>query len=616
MKRLIIITMLLFSSVTSSYALANDDYSGSINYLNPNKFVYSNGGVETFETIKLGDSGDYVITIPSLVDPMGIEIVGSNLLIPNEVLITGELETLSNCEITGDSWHCTFDVPYDDLDVSIRITGMDVKSYYEEYGFYKYQLEQGNKPSEYIPWFPKSVIKETNSGSGYYKTTYDTSLTIDDIIVDNLTAIDEIDGVISESITIVSDEYTSNKNVLGIYPVVVEAIDSNNNKTQFQLNVKVEDHMKPEIIGVDSMNIEVSDDLSLEEILLNYEGMDDYDGALPVVVSDDGYTSNMYSLGIYTVVINATDLSGNTTSKSLSLHVLDGIAPTLESDTLISTYQSNPKRLTEIINNLVVSDNYYAPSDVSIDVLSDNYTSNMNDKGTYSVMIRLSDPSGNYQDVELSITVKDDIKPEITGKNTIVLSYTDIKTVDYFKNLLVVSDNETLLTSSDLTVYHETYTANASTPGGYYITFKAIDESNNYRLFTIVVAVVDDQAPSISMVEEAIQVKSNSPASNADIINHLIETNEIDEDDYLVEIIEDNYTSNKDVPGTYLYSIKLTNNMGEEVIKRIGIEVTESSLLGLNMVSNEALNTIKSIAIYTLSTSLMVFVIIKMTKKK
>lgn len=150
-------------------------------------------------------------------------------------------------------------------------------------------------------------------------------------------------------ISIVKDEYTSNKDKVGKYEVTYKIEDKSKNSTYFSIEVNVIDDVKPIIEGPRDIIRYVGDPkLTIEDYKKLYSAWDDVDGDLTdniVVVKD--YDPNVP--GDYDMFISVKDSSNNEQKFLIYVVVMDGSSPTIETGDLILSYSAYSKMEIEDI---------------------------------------------------------------------------------------------------------------------------------------------------------------------------------------------------------------------------------------------------------------------------
>ena len=215
-KKISVVLIILLMSTTKSVNAAtfHNYLPGGKNYLDESNFAISSNSMNTVHSFLVKGSTYYTISLPGT-DRIGYNI--SILLNGSELYFDGFVENDPNCTITDQEAYCTFEtVPNEDY-IDIIISSSNFGQYYSYYGFDGFQLEEGQTSSsyeEYVAPFVDTGNPEF-SGSGAYITSYNTFESIQDIINEHITVVDEAEGDVSDSIIIVSDSYTGNESVIG-----------------------------------------------------------------------------------------------------------------------------------------------------------------------------------------------------------------------------------------------------------------------------------------------------------------------------------------------------------------------------------------------------------------
>ena len=371
MKKILISFMIMFVFSFSSVqaTLLSTQYPGGKNYLDEQNFVFEDTQIITIDPIKVKPNTYYTLSIPpsDLIGEPQIYIVGE------EDYIMGSPSS-NGCDI-GSMIVCTF---YNmDEFIQIHIEGAMLGLYYSYYGFELFQLEEGEHSTSF-EYYLEPLNDTTNpefANTGAYITDYNDTTPIEEIVRDHVTAIDEIDGDISDQIIIVEDNYTSFMGVIGEYTVLLEVEDSSSNKATFTLVVMVKDEIPPIINGPDNVIVDVMDQKSVTSIIDEHMSViDQYDGVLSYQIIQDEYTNYKDTIGTYQVIIESEDASQNKTTKIISITVSDMDSPILESSNEYRSPIDQVESLEEILGNISITDNY--DDTVSIEIISDNYTSN------------------------------------------------------------------------------------------------------------------------------------------------------------------------------------------------------------------------------------------------
>jgi hypothetical protein len=158
------------------------------------------------------------------------------------------------------------------------------------------------------------------------------------------------------------------------------------------LNYRVDDYIAPEII----LNTE---DTVYLEVNTPYFSK-------PVTVSDNYYSNSQvsvvktgsvdpYTLGLYTERYTATDASGNSTTRTRYVRVLDNQPPQIVASAVNVCIGYG----FDAMEGLQITDNYYSPATLLNLVQLMNHNVNSWEAGVYYVNYRVTDPSGNTSKV-------------------------------------------------------------------------------------------------------------------------------------------------------------------------------------------------------------------------
>lgn len=201
--------------------------------------------------------------------------------------------------------------------------------------------------------------------------------------------------------------------------------------------------------------------------------------------------------------------------------------------------------------------------------------------------------------------VYDSIPPTLSGPSSIQISYTETLTVDSIKALLNPSDNYTHLTTDDVVVVSDTFTQRTTDTGVFTIVFTVEDGAKLFATHSVEITVIDDQVPVIFVDDYIVKINPEVTFTNTDALSLLLHANILQQGDYTMQTLINEYSGNEQNPGMYLYQVSFTNQDGETYIKDFVIEVLEQD-------NNK--EYIPLVSFFGLCVSFTVFVIIK--KKK
>lgn len=169
-------------------------------------------------------------------------------------------------------------------------------------------------------------IKPLISGPSEYIKDYNSPLTLS-TIMEGLNALDNIDGDLSNNISIVEDKYTGNESKLGTYKITFNVEDKSGNiSNNFIVTIKVEDNQEP-IFYISNIIISTHafENLSLDNIesyLIQSSLINKYEGYNLKIIEND-YDKNKRVPGTYKMVVKVKYDNGKEEDINLSIFVND-----------------------------------------------------------------------------------------------------------------------------------------------------------------------------------------------------------------------------------------------------------------------------------------------------
>lgn len=266
---------------------------------------------------------------------------------------------------------------------------------------------------------------------------------------------------------------------------------------------------------------------------------------------------------------------------SVSTSYADYVAPQLdleepsftESGAFILSYKDQTPISQIIDNHISVHDEIDGDLTDQIVIESDTYTSNIGKVGSYLVALSATDSSGNKATFDLTILVKDELAPIISGPSSITVEVDDGYLVDDLINTnFSISDEYDGSLSYQIT--SDTYSANKAIIGVYSVNLKATDSSLNETTKTFTIEVVDTKKPTISGPVSLV-----SPMSNPLTIEEILQTQVVD-DNYtslaLTDLqVTDGFTTNEQTKGIYEINLQVSDSSGNQAVKIITVEVQD-----------------------------------------
>lgn len=279
-----------------------------------------------------------------------------------------------------------------------------------------------------------------------------------------------------------------------------------------------------------------------------------------VVISDNYYQSNLLIInvdtskvmtnvvGIYPVIYQITDPSGNISSREVLFKVIDPLPPVI---TFSKTVMLNINQPFNWQLFITVKDNV----DLVLTIIIDDHDVSYDQIGLYQAKISATDRSGNTSIESFTIEVLDKEAPILKLKskppNLTVFQMIDRTLLESY--ILELSDNHDKLVLSEVKITHD---IESNTLGSYGIYYEVTDSSGNITNTSLVIKVVDDVKPLISIIKPFIfDVFSPEPL----VLEHIE--------------ISDNYTSRDGL----IYKITTSPKMNLVGRYPITIEVSDSS---------------------------------------
>lgn len=300
----------------------------------------------------------------------------------------------------------------------------------------------------------------------------------------------------------------------------------------------------------------VDNPISVETIKSSLIAIDDYDGDVTssIIIYNDNYTTNAHILGTYDITYRAFDSNNNFTDFIIYINIIDNVSPQIDGQLEYTVSPITLLTTEEIINNLVVSDNYDEKLEVS--VVNDNYTENYHKIGQYYIDVMTSDSSGNYCFEIITINVVDEVAPIIEGPkthnkpNNIYISIDD-----YLSEYHAIDDVDGDITEK-IIIIEDNYSAHPNRIGIWTVILSVTDNAGNTSHYTLTIEVVDATGPVFFIDKTKITIDlSDNSMQLADIIDLMRQNNTIREN-AIVEVVEDNYTGNHHKAGKYFVKLQ------------------------------------------------------------
>ena len=225
----------------------------------------------------------------------------------------------------------------------------------------------------------------------------------------------------SVTVTIKSNTYTANKNVIGTYSVVYEATDTSGNNQTKTVQIVVIDNVAPVINGPSTIAKPKNSVLTESQVRSQLSAFDEISGTLTgtiTLVSND-YTGNGAVLGSYLIVYSVSDTAGNSTTKQVTINVIDNTAPFwyMRDNAMIAVDSTITLTREQIISILTQTGQLTVTATTYVSFPQDEYQGNESTPGMYAVQVKTTSTSGSENLYNIVISVYENT----TGADDIVL---------------------------------------------------------------------------------------------------------------------------------------------------------------------------------------------------
>lgn len=320
----------------------------------------------------------------------------------------------------------------------------------------------------------------------------------------------------------------------------------------------------PEFAGEKDLFVSYASDVPLETILSsNIEVHDAIDGEIPteaLTVQHDAYTGNETTVGAYTVTIEASDSSGNTSVLDLLIHVRDHKAPVIEGPDSVKADVNDAMTAEAIIEDeFTVIDGHDGVIDTHR-ITADTHTGKHSELGEGSVTFEVEDASGNTARHTFTVTVEDVDAPAITGADTLTMKQSDMRTLEEVFGEYSVSDNHDAAGDVTFTIDGGGYSADAAS-GDYELTLQATDSSANSTQKSVTLTVEDDIPPRLY----GLSTKRMSYTETFDLESYIASMTPTDNDDTTMgaaSIVHTGTDYVENTPGNYTHTFEVADASG------------------------------------------------------
>jgi len=347
------------------------------------------------------------------------------------------------------------------------------------------------------------------SGQLTYTSNIESPVSLDDIKA-NLKAVDETDGDVE--LVVVEDNYSSNSTTKGTYTIKFSATDNAGNTASCIVTVIVVDTSAPVISGPTTVTRRLSSDLTVEEIKGLLEVTDNTD-TLELSVDSDNYTSNKNVPGTYQVIFSATDSSGNKSTHTVSVKVIDDVKPVITGPSSHTKNNNVTVNRDYYLSQLEVSDNVDSLDLTNLNIVSDSFSGNADKVGTYQIVVNITDESGNTSDnFTITIKVDDKIPPVFwaNGEFYVIVEPTTVlstENIAYIARALGIVDSTK---TAKVELLSNAYYGNESISGEYDVVVKATYEDGSSSVGTITLAVNEELGDTVIIPADKVEKEKST----------------------------------------------------------------------------------------------------------
>jgi probable HAF family extracellular repeat protein len=289
---------------------------------------------------------------------------------------------------------------------------------------------------------------------------------------------------------------------LGQLSVIMTVTDSSGNASTCSVLFNVVDTTPPTILGTPgplTLSAGPGCQAQVPNVLPNVTATDSCTSADQLAKTQSPLAGSMFGLGSQTIVVTVTDASGNSSTSNVLVTVADTTPPTIVSTPGPFTLSADGNCQAAVPNVLpnVVATDFCTPADQLIKTQS-LATGSMIGLGSQTIVVTVTDASGNSSTANVSVTVVDTTPPTIVstppaftltpgpnGKATVPNILPNVVATDSCTaaNLLVKTQNPAAGTLVD--------------PGSYTMVVTVTDGAGNSSIANVAFTVGGDTTPPV-----------------------------------------------------------------------------------------------------------------------
>ena len=430
------------------------------------------------------------------------------------------------------------------FEIALGVSFSDVKV--------KLQIEKGTTATTWM--HPDSVYYSTAS------IQHDMAPDSVSTIMSNVYAFDDVDGDISDQFQVVD---TARE-----YAAVLA------NRWRLNVNETLAAY------DADTLNVQITNTITLTKSYVD-SAFATYQTATYWYNLDNDTLVPYNLVQSYKFMAYVGDASGNYSFLEISVFVNDATAPTFDAinpDSVTVSYKTT-YNLAAWASAMVITDN--ADTNVDRVIYTDNYTANKSVPGTYTVIVRATDDTGNIKDKTFTFNVVDDIAPVFNGPESIFKPQSSTMTVADIKARYTAFDEISGTVTSRITIYSDGYTGRGHLVGTYIVVFRVTDLAGNITDISVPITVSDDIPPVIYVADGYfIQVSSAYLLTIEGIRDILVATGRLEiVSATTYQVLVNEYQGNETTPGIYTISIRFSQTSGVTEVHSVAVNVKNASTI-------------------------------------
>ncbi|MGX0911478.1 putative Ig domain-containing protein, partial [Staphylococcus caprae] len=303
------------------------------------------------------------------------------------------------------------------------------------------------------------------------------------------------------------------------YPITVTTTDASGNETTTNFTIQVVDTTKPTVTSIEDQSKEVNtpiDSITIEATDNSGQGVTNKVNGLPDGVTFDSETNTISGtptkVGSYPIVITTTDASGNETTTSFTIKVVDTTKPT------VTSIEDQTKEVNTPIDSITIeaTDNSGQavtnkvsglPEGVSFDSETNTISGTPTKVGSYPIIVTTTDAEGNATTTSFTIKVVDTTKPTVAtikDQTKEVNTAIDSITIDASDNSGQAVTNKVSGLPAGVSFDSTTNTISGmpTKVGSYPITVTTTDAEGNATTTNFTIKVVDTTKPTVTAIKD------------------------------------------------------------------------------------------------------------------